>query len=307
MPPASKKLRLAKSKSQSESRNCFSKNIETSNDDLVDLFEIDVEESITVNDRELQGITDDVTSAIYSSNFLKWHEGADKSLRGTYQKNSLTTEWRKRKTMKESFDSKGSYRLTEKGFIILSRKESVNEELEPVEVTSKKIFANTISLLKLAFNNIKEEIAPFTCISDSSLPVDYYELCKLKSVKSFLRHRLSGTMIRKYAKEYINFQSIALHQQGKNAIHFSLFFDEDFKVSICKWIQQQKPESRSTILVKKHINEVVIPKKLGIPGSVSMSTVWKYLHEWGYIFRKNSKDIYYDGHEKANVIEYRKK
>ncbi|OAD79492.1 hypothetical protein PHYBLDRAFT_58540 [Phycomyces blakesleeanus NRRL 1555(-)] len=112
MPPASKKSRLAKSKFQSESGNCFSKNIETSNDDLVDLFEIDIEEDITVDDRELQRITDDVTSAIYSSHFLKWHEGADKFLRGTYQKNSLTIEWRKRKTMKESFDSKGSYLLT---------------------------------------------------------------------------------------------------------------------------------------------------------------------------------------------------
>ncbi|OAD75543.1 hypothetical protein PHYBLDRAFT_143796 [Phycomyces blakesleeanus NRRL 1555(-)] len=240
MPSASKKSRLAKSKSRSESGNCFSKNIETSNDDLVDLFEIVVEEDITVDDRELQGITDDVTSAIYSSHFLKWHEGADKSLRDTYQKNSLTTEWRKRKTMKESFDFKGSYLLIVKGFAILSRKESVNEELEPVKVTSRKISANTISLLKLAFNNIKEEIVPFTYISSSSLPVDHYELCKLKSVKSYLRHRLS--------------ESKTMEASEKAAM------------------EQQKPESLSTILVKKHIDEVVIPKKLGIPGSVSTST-----------------------------------
>ncbi|OAD81097.1 hypothetical protein PHYBLDRAFT_62155 [Phycomyces blakesleeanus NRRL 1555(-)] len=231
MPPASKKSRLAKSKSQSESGNCFSKNIETSNDDLIDLFEIDVKEDITVDDRELQGITDDVTSAIYSSHFLKWHEGADKSLHDTYQKNSLTAEWRKRKTMKESFDFKGSYLLTEKGFTILSEKESVNEELEPVKVTSRKISANTISLLKLAFNNIKEEIVPFTHIIGSSLPVNHYELCKLKSVENYLRHRLS--------------ESKTIEASKKAAMQ----------------IQQQKPESRNTILVKKHINEVVIPKK----------------------------------------------
>ncbi|OAD79487.1 hypothetical protein PHYBLDRAFT_58535 [Phycomyces blakesleeanus NRRL 1555(-)] len=110
-----------------------------------------------------------------------------------------------------------------------------------VEVTSRKISANTISLLKLAFNEIKEEIALFICISSSSLPVDHYELCKLKSVKSYLRHRLLG--------------SKTLEASEKAAM------------------EQQKPESCSTILVKKHIDEIIIPKKLGIPGSVSMSTV----------------------------------
>ncbi|OAD70506.1 hypothetical protein PHYBLDRAFT_148421 [Phycomyces blakesleeanus NRRL 1555(-)] len=241
------------------------------NDNLVDLFEISFEENITVDGRELQGITVDLTSANHSRHFLKLHEGPDKSLRGTYQMNSLITKWRKRKSMKESFDRQGSYLLTEKAFTISSQKESVNEELELVEVTSKKLSANTISLLKLAFNDIKEEIAPFTRISGSSQPIDHYKLCKLEPAESYLRHRLSGTMIRKYAKEYIDFRSIALHQQGKHAISFSLFSGVDFKASIYKWIQQQKPESRSTILVKKHIDEVVIPKRLEIPESVSTS------------------------------------
>ncbi|OAD74892.1 hypothetical protein PHYBLDRAFT_144247 [Phycomyces blakesleeanus NRRL 1555(-)] len=186
MPPASKKSKLAKSKSQSESGNCFFKNIETSNNDLIDLFEIDIEEDITVDDRELQGIADDVTSAIYSSHFLKWHEEADKSLL-----------------------------------------ESVNEELKPVEATSRKISANTISLLKLAFNNIKEEIASFICISDSSLPVDYYELCKLKSVESYLRYRLSESKTMEASKKaamelwllWVTSQERKTHQA---LVHFTL-------------------------------------------------------------------------------------
>ncbi|KAI9492754.1 hypothetical protein BDB00DRAFT_873150 [Zychaea mexicana] len=51
----------------------------------------------------------------------------------------------------------------------------------------------------------------------------------------------------------------------------------------------------------------MIPDKLGVPGNIALSIIWNYIHEWGYIYRRNSKDIYYDGHERQDVVEYRKK
>ncbi|KAI9003295.1 hypothetical protein CLU79DRAFT_685615, partial [Phycomyces nitens] len=69
--------------------------------------------------------------------------------------------------------------------------------------------------------------------------------------------------IRKYANEYIDFRSIALHQQGKHAKRPSLFSDEDMKEEICNWIQSQKPERRSALLVKKYVDEYIFPEYLG--------------------------------------------
>ena len=31
------------------------------------------------------------------------------------------------------------------------------------------------------------------------------------------------------------------------------------------------------------------------------------MYEWGYMFRKHHKDVYYDGHERPDVVEYRTK
>ena len=38
----------------------------------------------------------------------------------------------------------------------------------------------------------------------------------------------------------------------------------------------------------------------------SEATVSKYLYEWGYAYRKNKKTIYFDGHEREDVVAYRR-
>ncbi|OAD71700.1 hypothetical protein PHYBLDRAFT_170360 [Phycomyces blakesleeanus NRRL 1555(-)] len=320
---------MAKKINRSASSGAFIKKIQLENEDYVDL-EFDHEDDIVLDDRELQGMSEEVTSAAYTNQLLKWHEGADKSLRRTYQKNSRTTEWRKRKADNDASNTQGSYRLTDKGFFIKVQKEAPIELKESIDSELENIQIDKIAVLKLAHEDVKKEIFPYTRAGPSSQSVDAFELCKLKSVECYLRYRISGakTMeasekasmetwlhkntyrpaaIRKYAKEYVDFRSIALHQQGKHLRRHSLFSDEDIKSTICKWIQNQRPESRSLIEVKKYIDGEILPRKLGIPGNTSTNTIWKYLHEWGYVFRKNSKDIYYDGHEREDVIAYRQK
>ncbi|KAG0924836.1 hypothetical protein G6F29_013550 [Rhizopus arrhizus] len=71
-------------------------------------------------------------------------------------------------------------------------------------------------------------------------------------------------------------------------------------------IRRMKPAERSLVTIKKFIDEVVIPSKLGvIMQPVPESTLSNYLHEWGYVYRKNKKTIYFDGHEREDVVEYR--
>ncbi|KAG1050699.1 hypothetical protein G6F43_007047 [Rhizopus delemar] len=71
-------------------------------------------------------------------------------------------------------------------------------------------------------------------------------------------------------------------------------------------IRRMKPTERSLVTIKKSIDEVVIPSKLGvIMQLVPESTLSNYLHEWGYVYRKNQKTIYFDGHEREDMVEYR--
>ena len=47
--------------------------------------------------------------------------------------------------------------------------------------------------------------------------------------------------------------------------------------------------------------------ELGFPRNISVETGRKWLHELGFFIVDRKKGIYYDGHEREDVVEYRKK
>jgi hypothetical protein len=66
-----------------------------------------------------------------------------------------------------------------------------------------------------------------------------------------------------------------------------------------------KPEQRNLIDIQKYIQNELIPEMFGVSDTVSTETV-QYLIEWGYKYKKNTKDIYFDGHENQENVKYRK-
>ncbi|KAK9376167.1 uncharacterized protein V1513DRAFT_440909 [Lipomyces chichibuensis] len=40
--------------------------------------------------------------------------------------------------------------------------------------------------------------------------------------------------------------------------------------------------------------------------TISLTTITRYLQLWGFSLKGHTKDIYHDGHERADVVEYRK-
>ena len=54
----------------------------------------------------------------------------------------------------------------------------------------------------------------------------------------------------------------------------------------------------------KTINEEIAHSIVGKVGSVSVTTLSRYIHIWGYSYRKNKKAIFNDGHERP-VAAYR--
>ncbi|KAG2214149.1 hypothetical protein INT45_012098 [Circinella minor] len=82
--------------------------------------------------------------------------------------------------------------------------------------------------------------------------------------------------------------------------------NEDVKEAARKWIISTKPEKRGIPELLKYLNHTIIPSIFNLPGNISASVFWNYMVEWGYSYRANKKAVYYDGHERADVVQYRK-
>ena len=109
--------------------------------------------------------------------------------------------------------------------------------------------------------------------------------------------------IRFWAKEFIQHGTISTH--GKHAKRVSFLDHEDIQLAARNWFIITKPEKRSIHERATRINTVIIPQALGVPSNISMSVLRNYMHEWGFMYRRHKKDIYFDGHERADVVEYR--
>ena len=57
------------------------------------------------------------------------------------------------------------------------------------------------------------------------------------------------------------------------------------------------------------VNEVLLPSSVlepGFPRTIQVETARKWLHELGFSIINKSKGIYIDGHERDDVVAYRK-
>ncbi|KAG2220736.1 hypothetical protein INT45_007348 [Circinella minor] len=75
------------------------------------------------------------------------------------------------------------------------------------------------------------------------------------------------------------------HQQGKNAKRESILSDETIEQRIREWITNHKVEQRNLPDLLKFVNMTILPKELGIPGTISHTTLWRFMHEWGYVYQ----------------------
>ncbi len=99
--------------------------------------------------------------------------------------------------------------------------------------------------------------------------------------------------IRNWAKLYILRGDLPEISQGKHSKRDSLLDDEDIKISSCKWLRSIDPKKRSPMLLKSHLEDTILPGKLGTRVRVSESTVRRYMHIWGYSLRKYGQQVLY--------------
>ena len=83
--------------------------------------------------------------------------------------------------------------------------------------------------------------------------------------------------------------------------------DEDFKLRVTQYLRGNK----FTVTIQqfiKFIEDEAIPS-LGIETrkTIDEATAQRWLHHLGWDYKDHSKDIYFDGHEREDVVAYRNK
>jgi transposase len=108
----------------------------------------------------------------------------------------------------------------------------------------------------------------------------------IKSSSSYM-----ARCVRNWAKTYIEDGIFVQHRQGRHSKRMSLLGDEDVKEKMRQWLRSHKPEERQPVAIKEYLEETILPEKLGTRATVSPSTLRRYLQEWGYSYRRNTKGV----------------
>ncbi|PKK80041.1 hypothetical protein RhiirC2_725359 [Rhizophagus irregularis] len=93
--------------------------------------------------------------------------------------------------------------------------------------------------------------------------------------------------IRKWGAHFIQTGELLIYYQGKHT---------------------KLEKSRTSENLKMYIEGTIFPKLTGHikKDTISEKTCRNYMHLWGYKYDERRKGVYYDGHERPDVVLYRK-
>ncbi|CAG8736523.1 18106_t:CDS:2, partial [Gigaspora rosea] len=219
-----------------------------------------------------------------AENALEWYQGVDRGLKFSFNTgNSRTNLWKKRKAQEQ---------LQQEAKQIRTLK----------EMWSIKICNRKEAPLILHDNEHKERE---DTITKEMARLQPYEMQRLSSV--YIRNiDYMSYCIRGWAKDFLVQGSLSSHRQGKHSKRLSLLNDEDISLAARTWLRSASPKDRSPLSLKKELEAAIFSKLLGVPVTISETTVLKFMHLWGFRNRAIEQQVYFDGHEREDVKEYRK-
>lgn len=119
--------------------------------------------------------------------------------------------------------------------------------------------------------------------------------------------------IRQWKADYVNHGSIPDNKQGKYQRSGVLWSSEDLNRKACRYVREHanvKGEPNLTIAsFCRWINDELLPNASlppGFPRRVSLETARKWMHEMGFETLSVTKGMFFDGHERPDVVEARK-
>jgi len=131
-------------------------------------------------------------------------------------------------------------------------------------------------------------------IAATSLPSDMQYSCRT---------------VHNWARTFLESGVVAQSHRGKHQKSESLLHDEDFLAQCIKWLRETLPSKRTPQHFRRHLVDTVLPLVTGLGAkstAVCETTARNWMLSIGYKFGAWRKDVFIDGHERADVVEQRK-
>ncbi|OAV86088.1 hypothetical protein PTTG_30087 [Puccinia triticina 1-1 BBBD Race 1] len=109
--------------------------------------------------------------------------------------------------------------------------------------------------------------------------------------------------LRHQASYVLKFKQLYTNSQGKGAEKKTLLDDPDIFKSLRNWAVEQKPGSVTPRSFHQHAVNVVLPRHGH--QAISLNTATRWMYKLGFRAQQHQKSVYFDGHEREDVVESR--
>ena len=174
------------------------------------------------------------------------------------------------------------------------------------------------------FNEINKRLTSYNICLSRRIMVQYMAILKCLSYRisgfgkfasaekasEYLTGRSSrlGRCIMNWTKHYLDNGVLPVSCQSRHQKISSFLRDEDSSSRISEWLRETSKVNRSSEKLCVWANETLLSELLGIETqTVSVWTVRTWMDSLGYKYGVWKKSVYVDGHERSDVVEYRKK
>ena len=276
----------------------------------------------------------------FEDNVLKWNKKAEKKrFRAVYHGDSRTTAWRKNQKKKAREDSvknvpkiSSFFKSSLSSQVLVDDEDQEGSEYQEVEdMATETRDSMTIDDAILALTELTN-ITPNVKQAKRSVNISKFDLIRYMAIMSYLKLQqtdtsvgkmkasrevavalfpkrgVSGTSrrIRRWAQQYLHAQTLPEHRQGRHVKTKSLIEDEDVKAACRSWLQSQHTDSITALYFSKWVCEnLSLASRLPRPVSISERTATRWLGRLNYSFGEYRKGLYFDGHERPDVVAYR--
>ncbi|KEP45695.1 hypothetical protein V565_249150, partial [Rhizoctonia solani 123E] len=159
------------------------------------------------------------------------------------------------------------------------------------------------------YNVVREKLRRAGCSAPSTVASE--QIAETKAAVSTggdpkTKGKWFARRLRSQAMHVVRFGLLPESTQGKGALHHSLLLDEDVRHRILSYLRSLNMGEVTPKRLMNEVNGTIFPT-LGISKHISESTALRWIWKLGYKPTSYSKGVYMDGHERSDVVAYRKK
>ena len=273
----------------------------------------------SVDEDQYQFIVFDENDVEVNRFLLQWNEVSDTTgikRKGPYTGHSRTSVWRMSKA------AKGTSKIT--SFFKRSDclEEDVEEDME-VHPGPKKHFNASSESLRCRLNEVNEILLKRGSDFSRRTILQYI------AVSKYIENRISGAgkiqssksaanclpdscsrsakCVLAWAKFFIETGTLPDSRQGKHQKTKSMMSDEDVEYKCIQWLRTCKKNERTPKKFARFVCDTLLPETIGAVGKrISDRTAERWMKALGYKYGAWKKGVYVDGHEREDVVIYRK-